>query len=92
MCRILIFKSQPTIQQDTKTHGFGGYLDVSSSKCDLLAYQVKQRAGDRASLQDMWKSQHTDFNEDTTNESASVACSNIRLTQKSWIFLLLLSG
>ena len=24
-------------------------------------------------------SQHTDFNEDTTNESASVACSNIRL-------------
>jgi len=25
------------------------------------------------------KSQHTDFNEDTTNESASVACSNIRL-------------
>ena len=27
----------------------------------------------------MEKSQHTDFNEDTTNESASVACSNIRL-------------
>ena len=24
-------------------------------------------------------SQHTDFNEDTTNESTSVACSNIRL-------------
>jgi len=34
------------------------------------------------------KSQHTDFNEDTTNESASVACSNIRLWkldfQKEW--------
>ena len=29
--------------------------------------------------EDMEKSQHTDFNEDTTNESASVACSNIRL-------------
>ena len=27
----------------------------------------------------MEKSQHTNFNEDTTNESASVACSNIRL-------------
>jgi len=27
----------------------------------------------------MEKSQHTDFNEDTTDESASVACSNIRL-------------
>ena len=36
----------------------------------------------------MEKSQHTDFNKDTTNESASVACSNIRLwkldTQKEW--------
>ena len=32
-----------------------------------------------ASLQKIWKSQHTDFNEDTTNEDASVACSNIRL-------------
>ena len=32
-----------------------------------------------ASLQKIWKSQHTDFNEDTTDEGASVACSNIRL-------------
>ena len=32
-----------------------------------------------ALFMDMEKSQHTDFNEDTTNESASVACSNIRL-------------
>jgi len=29
--------------------------------------------------ENMEKSQHTDFNEDATNESASVACSNIRL-------------
>ena len=29
--------------------------------------------------ENMEKSQHTDFNEDTTNESASVACSNIWL-------------
>ena len=39
-------------------------------------------------LDNIEKSQHTDFNEDTTNESASVACSNIRLwkldTQKEW--------
>jgi len=27
----------------------------------------------------MEKSQHTDFNENTTNESASVTCSNARL-------------
>ena len=29
--------------------------------------------------ENMEKSQHTDFNEDITNESASVACSNVRL-------------
>jgi len=29
--------------------------------------------------ENMEKSQHTDFNEDTTNESASVAYSNARL-------------
>jgi len=34
---------------------------------------VKQRAGDRGiTAEDMEKSQHTDFNADTTNESASV--------------------
>jgi len=42
--------------------------------------QVKQRAGDRGITADnMEKSQHADFNEDTTNESASVACGNVRL-------------
>jgi len=47
---------------------------------DGLPYQVKQRAGDRSiTAENMEKSQHTDFNEDTTNESASVACSNIWL-------------
>ena len=46
-------------------------------------------AGDRGiTAEDMEKSQHTDFNEDTTDEGASVACSNIRLwkldSQKEW--------
>jgi len=35
-----------------------------------------------------YSTQHTDFNEDTTDEGASVACSNIRLwkldSQKEW--------
>ena len=39
--------------------------------------------------ENMEKSQHADFNEDTTNESTSVAYSNVRLwkldTQKEWI-------
>ena len=47
---------------------------------DGIPHQVKQRAGDRGiTAEDMEKSQHTDFNEDTTDEGASVACSNIRL-------------
>ena len=43
-------------------------------------YQVKQRAGDWGiTAENIGKSQHTDFNEGTTTESASVACSNVRL-------------
>jgi len=45
---------------------------------DRIPYQVKQRAGDRGiTAESMEKSLHTNFNEDTTIESASVACSNI---------------
>ena len=56
---------------------------------DAIPYQVKQMAGDLGiTVENMEKSQHTDFNEDMTNESASVACSNLWLwkldTQKEW--------
>jgi len=35
-----------------------------------IQYQIKQRAGDRGvTAENMEKSQHTDFNQDTTNES-----------------------
>ena len=45
---------------------------------DGIPHPVKQRAGDRGiTAENMEKSQHTDFNEDTTDESASVACSNV---------------
>jgi len=47
---------------------------------DRIPYQVNQGAGDRGiTVENMEKSQHTDFNDDTTNERASVACSNIWL-------------
>jgi len=47
---------------------------------DGIPYQVKQSAGDHGiTAENMQKSQCTDFNKDTTNESASVACSNILL-------------
>jgi len=43
-------------------------------------FRVKQMADDQGiTAENMEKSQHTDFNEDTTSESASVACSNIWL-------------
>ena len=56
---------------------------------DGIPYQVKQRAGHRGiTAENMKKSRHTDFNKDTTNESASVAYRNVRLwkldTQKEW--------
>ena len=56
---------------------------------DEIPYQVKQTAGDWGiTAENMENSQHTDFNEDMTNESVSLACSNIRLwkldSQKEW--------
>ena len=45
-----------------------------------FCYQVKQKAGDWCiTAENVEKSQHTDFNEDMSNESACVACSNIWL-------------
>jgi len=37
------------------------------------------RSGQTIAAENMEESQHIDFNEDTTNESASVASSNVRL-------------
>jgi len=43
-----------------------------------IPYQVKQEEGDgRITAENIEKSQHTNFNKDTTNESAGVACSNV---------------
>ena len=51
---------------------------------DGIPYQFKQRASDRGiTAESMEKSQHNDFNEDTTNESASAACSNIWTLRKN---------
>jgi len=56
-----------------------------------IPYQVKQEAGELGiTAENMEKSQHTNFNKDTTDKSASVACSNVGLrlwkldTQKEW--------
>ena len=77
-CRILI---QNELLEQVDTFPYLGSLITEDGECTTeFPHQVKQRAGDRGiTAEDMEKSQHTDFNEDTTNESASVACSNIRL-------------
>jgi len=47
---------------------------------DRIAYHIKQTADDQSiTAENMEKSQHNDFYKDTTNENASVACSNVRL-------------
>jgi len=46
---------------------------------DGIPYRVKQGAGDQGiTAENVEKSQHTDFNEDTTSESASVACTAVK--------------
>ena len=48
------------------------------TETEIADKQAGFRQG-RGTREDMEKSQHTDFNKDTTDEGASVACSNIRL-------------
>ena len=56
----------------------GSWLQKKWWVYDRIPYQVKHRAGDWGiTAENTEKSQKTDFNEDTTNESASVACSNV---------------
>jgi len=76
-CRILIQNEQV---EQVDTFPYLGSLITVDVRVRGIPYQVKQRAGDRnITAENMEKSQHTDFNKDTTNESDSVACSNVRL-------------
>ena len=47
----------------------------------LITHQhcTRLNRGQAITAENMKKSQHADFNEDTTKERASVACSNVRL-------------
>ena len=79
-CRIFI---QNELLEQVDTFPYLGSLITEDGECTTelrRAYQVKERAGDRSiTAENMEKSQHTDLNEDSTDESASVACSNVRL-------------
>ena len=52
---------------------------IKDNKCTMEFRTKLNGAGDRSlTAENMEKSQHTDLNEDMTNESASVACTNIQ--------------
>jgi len=74
-CRILI-QNELLEQLDTFP-----YLDYRRWPVyDEIPYQVRQKEDDWGiAAENMEKSQHTDFNADTTNKSASLPCSNVRL-------------
>ena len=70
------------------SHTLGPWLQKMVVYNSIL-YHVRQRAGDLGIIaENMEKSQRADFNEDVTNESISLACSNIQLwkldSQKEW--------
>jgi len=81
-CRILIQNEQ---LEQADTFSYGGSLITADvvyiGECTAeFRTRVKPGAGDRGiTAENMEKSQPTDFNEDTTNKSASVASSNVRL-------------
>jgi len=55
-------------------------LITKDGECTTEFHTRLNGAGDQGITEEnMEKSQHTDFNEDTTNESATVARSNVRL-------------
>jgi len=80
-CRILIKNIEQLLQVDV----FPYIGSLITEDCDWwvynsVLYQVKQGAGDRGiTAENMEKSQHTDFNENMTDESASVVCTNVWL-------------
>ena len=70
-CRILI---QNELLEQVDTFPYLGSLIKEDGEC-TTEFRTRLNRGQaiEASLQKIWKSQHTGFNEDTTNESASVA-------------------
>jgi len=75
-CRILIQNEQ---LEQIDTFPYLGSLITKDGQCTTEFRTRLNRGQAIGAAENMEKSQHTDFNEDTTNESASVACSNVRL-------------
>ena len=77
VCRILIQNEQ---LEQVDTFPYLGSLITEDGECTTQFRTRLNRAGDRGiTAENMEKSPHTDVKEDVTDESVSVACSNIRL-------------
>jgi len=76
-CRILIQNEQ---LEQVDMFSYLGSLITGDGECTTEFHTRLNGAGDWGiTAENMEKSQHTNFNEDMTNESVSVACSNVRL-------------
>jgi len=76
-CHILIKKNQ---LEKVDTFPYLRSLITEDGECTTEFRTKLNVAGDRGiTTENMEKSQHTYFNENTTNESDTVACSNVRL-------------
>ena len=76
-CRILVHNEQ--LAQVNMFRYLESVITEDGQCTTEFRTTLSRRQAIGASLQKIWKSQHTDFNEDKTNESASVACSHVRL-------------
>ena len=80
-CRILI-QNEQLAQVNTFSYILGSLITEDGECTTEFRTRLSRGQAIGSSLQsaeNMEKSQHTDFNEDKTNESASVACSHVRL-------------
>jgi len=88
-CHILIQNEQ---LEQVDTFPYCGYMITEDGECMMeFCTRLNKGAGDWGIAEENTeKSQHTNYNKDTTDKSASVACSNVGLrlwkldTQKEW--------
>jgi len=77
----MVIQNEQLAQVNTFPYVPFGSLITEDGECTTeFRTRLNKRTGNWGiTTENMEKSQHTDFNEDNTNESASVACSHVRL-------------
>ena len=67
-----------SLLEQVDTFVYLGSLITEDGEC-TTEFRIRLNRGQAIAAENMEKSRHIDFKEDTTDESASVACSNILL-------------